>query len=90
MVFRGALKEIYAEYDYDVPKDNAIDYTVLPESLEAAFDIGVQAEIDNIAMYEKFLEIKLPENIHEVFVELRDGSEKHLAAFERGVRGNGN
>jgi len=83
------LKEIYEKYEYDIPEDNAIDYAVLPDSLEKAFDIGVQAEIDNIAMYEKFLESEMPDDIREVFIKLRDGSIKHLAAFERGVRGNG-
>ena len=83
------LKEIYEAYGYDIPQDNSIDYAVLPESLEAAFDIGVQAEIDNIAMYEKFLESELPDDIREVFIELKDGSVNHLAAFEKGVRGNG-
>lgn len=83
------LKDIYKKYGYEMPIDNAIDYAVLPNSLEEAFDIGVQAEIDNIAMYEKFLENELPDDIEVVFIELRDGSKNHLAAFERGVRGNG-
>lgn len=83
------LKEIYEEYGYEIPVDNAINYVVIPESLEMAFEIGVQAEIDNIAMYEKFLENELPDDIEAIFIELRDGSKKHLAAFERGVRGNG-
>ena len=83
------LTELYKEYGYDMPEDNAIDYAVLPDSLETAFDVGVQAEIDNIAMYEKFLESELPDDIRDVFTELRDASQNHLAAFERGVRGNG-
>ncbi len=83
------LKDIYEKYGYDMPKDTAAEYAVLPDSLEEAFDIGVQAEIDNIAMYNKFLESELPDDITDVFTELRDGSVNHLAAFERGVRGNG-
>lgn len=83
------LKELYEVYGYDVPQDNAIDYVVLPDSLEEAFDAGVQAEIDNIAMYEKFLQSDLPDDIKAVFEELRDASQNHLAAFEKGVRGNG-
>ncbi len=83
------LTELYDEYGYDMPEDNAIDYAVLPDSLETAFDVGVQAEIDNIAMYEKFMESELPDDIRSVFTQLRDASLNHLAAFERGVRGNG-
>ncbi len=83
------LKDIYNEYGYDMPKDTAIEYAVVPSSLEVAFDVGVQAEIDNIAMYEKFLESELHDDRRDVLIELRDASENHLAAFERGVRGGG-
>lgn len=84
------LKEIYEIHGYEIPEDSAIDHIVLPESLEQAFDIGVEAEIKNIAMYELFLTFDLPDDIKEVFIELRDGSKNHLAAFEKGVRGGGN
>ena len=83
------LKEIYQTYGYDLPEDLAIDHVVIPESIVVALEVGVAAEIDNIAMYEKFLEQELPDDIRAVFVELRDGSISHLAAFERGERGNG-
>ncbi|MEX1376279.1 MAG: DUF2202 domain-containing protein [Eubacteriales bacterium] len=83
------LKELYDAYGYDTPEDNAMDYAVLPDSLSEAFDVGVQAEIDNIAMYEKFLEDDLPDDIKAVFMELRDASKNHLASFEKGERGNG-
>lgn len=84
------LKELYETYDLDIPEDTAIDHAVVPDSLDIAFKIGVQAEIDNIAMYEKFLEQDLPDDVKEAFIELRDGSKNHLAAFERGPRGRGN
>ncbi len=57
---------------------------VIPKTLKETFEIGVQAEIDNIAMYEKFLkDDKLPADVREVFTYLRDGSKNHLRAFER-------
>ena len=84
------LKEIYDSYGYEIPEDIAIDHVVLPESIEEALELGVQAEIDNIAMYEMFLEQELPDDVRAVFTELRDASQNHLAAFEKGVRGNGN
>jgi len=84
------LKDIYASYGYDIPEDRAIEYAVLPDSLEDAYTIGVEAEINNIAMYNMFLEKDLPSDIAAVFTELRDGSENHLASFKRGVRGTGN
>lgn len=57
---------------------------IIPKTLKETFEIGVQAEIDNIAMYEKFLKDKnLPEDVREVFIHLRDGSKHHLSAFQR-------
>ena len=83
------LTGLYDDYGLELPEDTAIDYVVVPESLDLTYDIGVQAEIDNIAMYEKFLEQELPDDVRAVFIELRDASENHLAAFEKGPRGGG-
>jgi len=60
------------------------NYLVIPKTLKETFEIGVQAEIDNIAMYNKFLkDEKLPDDVKQVFTYLRNGSENHLRAFER-------
>ncbi len=83
------LTGLYDDYDFTLPEDTAIDYVVVPESVDLTYEIGVQAEIDNIAMYEKFLEQDLPDDVRVVFTELRDASENHLAAFEKGPRGGG-
>jgi len=34
-------------------------------------------------MYEQFLDADLSDDVRAVFIELRDGSKNHLAAFER-------
>jgi hypothetical protein len=52
--------------------------------LEAA-EVGVQAEIDNIAMYNLFLTHDLPDNVFEVFSALKSGSDSHLLAFQKQV-----
>lgn len=53
-------------------------------SLKEAAKICVEAEVDNIAMYQKFLEEKdLPEDIRIAFQNLKAASENHLAAFKR-------
>lgn len=53
-------------------------------SLKEATEICVEAEVDNIAMYEKFLVQKdLPEDIRIAFQNLKRASENHLAAFKR-------
>ena len=54
------LKEIYAAYGYDIPLDSAIDHVVIPESTQEAMQMGVTAEINNIAMYDAFLKSDLP------------------------------
>ena len=84
------LEELYATYGYEMPDDLALAHVVLPESIEEALELGVQAEINNIAMYEQFLAQELPDDIRAVFVELQNASRNHLAAFEKGPRGSGN
>ncbi|MDC7219954.1 MAG: hypothetical protein PQJ59_08440 [Spirochaetales bacterium] len=79
----GYVEELYKELDKNIPAVSTEGKTILPASLEEAARIGVQAELDNIAMYEKFLAGDLPENVREVFVDLKESSEKHLSAFER-------
>lgn len=79
------LKEVYASYDLEFPADTASEHLIVPTSLLEAAKTGVQAEIDNIAMYEKFLTYDLPDNVYSVFVILRDGSKNHLKAFQKQV-----
>lgn len=79
------LQEVYQIYELEFPTDSSLDHIVVPADLLEAAKTGVQAEIDNIAMYEKFLSYDLPENVVEVFNALKDGSESHLLAFEKQV-----
>ena len=79
------LEEVYLSYGLDFPDDTSDGHVVMPEDLLEAAETGVKAEIDNIAMYEKFLSYDLPENVKEVFTALMNGSESHLAAFQKQV-----
>ena len=79
------LKEVYLAYGLDFPDDTSVDHIAVPANLLEAAKIGVQAEIDNIAMYELFLTYDLPENIVKVFTALKRGSESHLLAFQKQV-----
>lgn len=79
------LKEIYLAYGLDFPDDASADHVVVPADLLEAAKIGVQAEIDNIAMYELFLTYDLPEDIVKVFTALKSGSDSHLLAFQKQV-----
>jgi hypothetical protein len=79
------LESIYDEYGYDVPLDEAKAYVALPGSLEEAYEVGVDAEIYNIKMYEDFLKEDLPTDIKEAFESLMAASENHLKAFENNL-----
>jgi len=79
------VKELFDEYGYAVPEDTAGKYVVLPEDLKSSFETGVQAEIDNIAMYESFLKQDLPADVRDLFERLQGASENHLRAFRNNL-----
>ena len=79
------LNELYTAYALTPPADTSAEHVLVPSSLLEAAQTGVQAEIDNIAMYEKFLTQDLPDDVREVFTSLMKASESHLAAFEKQV-----
>ena len=81
------LEPLFEEYDVSVPEKDWESLVVVPETLDAAYAIGVDAEEKNIAMYESFLKENLPDDVREVFEALMNASEKHLAAFQRQVDG---
>jgi rubrerythrin len=73
-----------------VPEDKGADYVKIPKTIKEALETGVQAEIDNIAMYDAFLKDKLMTqsanaDIRALFVSLRDASKNHLGAFQNAL-----
>lgn len=79
------LEPLFEKYKYDIPKNEAAAHVVVPSSLTEAYKIGVDAEIKNIAMYEKFLKEDIPEDVKTVFTQLMDASKNHRKAFENSV-----
>jgi hypothetical protein len=79
------VTELFNEYGYALPEDTAGDHVVLPEDLKSSFETGVQAEIDNIAMYESFLKEDLPVDVRDLFERLKGASENHLRAFRNNL-----
>lgn len=77
------LEELYADYNLERPEIDALNHILIPGSLREAAAIGIQAEIKNIAMYVKFLEQDLPNDVRQIFETLLKGSENHLRAFQR-------
>ncbi|QHT48099.1 DUF2202 domain-containing protein [Bacillus sp. SB49] len=80
-----ALWQLFDRYQIPLPEDTSASLVTTPETIKAAYAAGVQGEIDNIAMYEKFLTFQLPPDIRIVFNSLRNASVNHLSAFERGL-----
>ena len=81
----SALLPLFERYQVPIPEDISQNFVTTPESIKAAYAGGVQGEIDNIAMYDKFLLFELPVDMRTVFQQLRNASVNHLAAFERGL-----
>jgi hypothetical protein len=84
------LKDAYKGAGLAVPADGSASRAVIPETQKAAFQAGVEAEVDNIAMYDSFLASAVMakgenSNLKALFTRLRDASENHLAAFKNGL-----
>jgi len=79
------VTELLDEYGYSLPENTARMYVVLPEDLKSSFETGVQAEIDNISMYESFLQSDLPDDVRDLFEQLKRASENHLRAFRNNL-----
>jgi len=73
-----------------VPTDEGAAHVILPATLKEAYAAGVQAEIDNIAMYDAFLRSPAlagasAPSPRGLFERLKAASENHLAAFRNGL-----
>ena len=81
------LRDAFAAYKLPFPVDEAFSHLVVPATLTDAYRTGVQAEIDNIAMYNTFLANPLLQgtqyaDLRALFTNLRNASENHLRAFQ--------
>lgn len=85
-----ALERLYEAYDIELPIVHPEEHTLLPESIKAAYDTGITAEIKNIEMYAKFLKQDLPEDIRFTFEALKNASENHIEAFKRNSESKAN
>jgi hypothetical protein len=86
----AALVTLFGRYDLDVPANEWPGNVPTFDSLAAACEAGVQAEIDNAALYDELFSMVKADNpdIIQVFTSLQQASEtKHLPAFERCASG---
>ncbi|TYS67618.1 hypothetical protein FZC76_13665 [Sutcliffiella horikoshii] len=81
----SALLPLFQQYQVPVPQDISPQFVTTPPTIKDAYAAGVEGEIENIGMYEKFLALDLPNDLRVVFTRLRDASVNHLASFERGL-----
>jgi len=77
-----ALLPLFEAYGIASPTDEGDSLAVAVASLTEAYQAGVNAEVNNIAMYETFLDQELPDNVRVVFESLMRASENHLRAFQ--------
>ncbi|XXM72664.1 ferritin family protein [Lysinibacillus sphaericus] len=81
----SALLPLFQRYQVPVPPDTSQSLVTTPGNIKGAYAAGVQGEIDNIAMYDRFLSMNIPDDVRTVFTQVRNASVNHLAAFERGL-----
>jgi len=80
-----ALLPLFWKYGISVPDDDWEQRVTVPTSVQAACQQGVQAEIENAAMYERLLDATgdYPD-VQRVFLNLQWASQsRHLPAFQR-------
>lgn len=77
------LKIIYEKYNLEIPENPKLDVPDF-DSVDDACVAGEEAEIANVAIYEKLFSQVDNEDIIIVFTALRNASqERHLPAFQR-------
>lgn len=77
------LKNLFEKYNFKTPKDESKNFLDSPANFINALNLGVEAEIENIEMYERFLLEEIPDDVREVFIKLRDASKGHLFVLKK-------
>jgi len=85
-----ALEALCARYGIPIPSDDWETKLQPPASILEACSAGVEGEIENIAMYDRFLKEATIPDIRALFQRLQARSrDAHLPAFERCVARGG-
>ena len=80
----SALLEIYDRYGLSKPINEWFDKVPEFDSIQEACAAGVEAEIENVALYDGLFSKIDNQDIIAVFTSLRDASKNnHLPAFQR-------
>ena len=85
-----ALLGVYRRRNVEVPTDRWAGRIDVPESLGAACELSVQAEIDNAAMYTRLIRRVDDPEVQRIMSHLQRASrDRHLPAFRRCVERGG-
>lgn len=77
---------LFTQYGLPIPQDLFAGKIAVPNTIQAACQLGVDAEIANVAMYDRFLGFIQQPDLRATFNQLRQVSqERHLRAFQRCV-----
>ena len=81
------LVPLFEKYGVVLPLDRGTELSQSPDNLTEALTVGMNAEVANIEMYERFLRKEMPADVKAVFEHLLAASRNHLAAFQGGRGG---
>ncbi len=77
-------KTLFNQYQIKIPGDSFAGKIPVPDTLQAACQVGIEAEKANVAMYDRFLGFVQEPDLRAAFTQLRQASqERHLPAFQR-------
>ncbi|WP_018408690.1 ferritin-like domain-containing protein [Methylocystis rosea] len=80
----NALLRLFERFGIEPPKDRWAGQVPAPSSLAEACKAGVEAEIENAAMYERLLAQVSDARVRDVLTRLQQASQqRHLPAFRR-------
>ena len=81
-----ALLRLFEAYQIEVPVDHWPCHITVPKTLKEACEQAVDAEQDNMTMYDRLLAETPEADVRRVLLNLQSASrDRHLPAFERCV-----
>lgn len=84
-----ALMYLFASRGWTPPEDRWSGTVAAPESVKDACRVGVEAEIENAALYDRLFAMTDDAEVIQIFTALRRASaEHHLPAFQRCYEGD--
>ncbi|OUL08896.1 hypothetical protein B0533_07415 [Sedimentibacter sp. SX930] len=76
---------LFEKYNLAIPTDESANHLKQATDIKEALENCATGEVDNIAMYNKFLEQDIPDDVRATFTALRNASEGHLDAFNKSL-----